>query len=110
MTLGKLAGIWPQLGVLSIDIVEQIEIDGLSAGYISRQESDIAAFRREEALALPAGLDFGGIGGLSAEIRSKLSTARPATLGAASRIPGITPAALVALLRHVQRGQTRPSA
>jgi tRNA uridine 5-carboxymethylaminomethyl modification enzyme len=110
MTLGKLAGIWPQLGVLSIDIVEQIEIDGLYAGYLSRQESDIAAFRREEALALPAGLDFGGIGGLSAEIRSKLSTARPATLGAASRIPGITPAALVALLRHVQRGQTRPSA
>ena len=59
---------------------------------------------KDEALILPDGLDYGLIGGLSNEMREKLGTARPATLGAASRIPGVTPAALTALLRHVRRG------
>ena len=110
MSVERLAGIWPQLGSLSAEIIEQIEIDGLYAGYLDRQEADIAAFRREEGLILSAALDFGAIGGLSTEIRSKLSRTRPATLGAASRIPGMTPAALVALLRHVQRGENRARA
>ncbi|MGQ0674976.1 MAG: tRNA uridine-5-carboxymethylaminomethyl(34) synthesis enzyme MnmG [Rhodospirillales bacterium] len=110
VTLRSLAQIWPELGSLRIDIAEQLEIDGLYDGYLERQSADIQAFRREENLCLPTGLDFGRIGGLSAEIRSKLALARPATLGAASRIPGITPAALVALLRHVQRGEPRASA
>ncbi len=61
------------------------------------------AFRRDEALKLPRDLDYGMIGGLSTEVRGKLSAARPETLGAASRLSGITPAALVALLRHVRR-------
>ena len=110
VSVERLAGIWPQLGSLSAEIIEQIEIDGLYAGYLDRQEADIAAFRREEGLILSAALDFGAIGGLSTEIRSKLSRTRPATLGAASRIPGMTPAALVALLRHVQRGENRARA
>ncbi len=103
VTVARLSSVWPELGTLAADIVEQVEIDGLYAGYLERQEADIRAFRREEALAIPGTVDFGTIGGLSAEIRSKLSAARPATLGAASRIPGMTPAALVALLRHVRR-------
>lgn len=110
VTLNRLSAIWPEISSLDTDIIEQIEIDGLYAGYLERQEADIMAFRREEAMTLPEGLDFGSIGGLSAEIRSKLSSARPATLGAASRIPGITPAALIALLRHVQRGENRARA
>ena len=61
------------------------------------------AFRRDEALNLPAGLDYEAIGGLSAECRARLSTARPSTLGQASRLPGITPAALTALLGHVRK-------
>ena len=62
-----------------------------------------AAFRKDEALALPADLDYAVIGGLSNEMQEKLGTARPETMGAASRIPGVTPAALTALLRHVRR-------
>jgi len=105
--VARLAAIWPQLGALPAAVAEQLEIDARYAGYLDRQERDIAAFRRDEALLLPEALDYAAIGGLSAEIRGKLAAARPATLGAAGRISGVTPAALVALLRHVKR---RPEA
>jgi tRNA uridine 5-carboxymethylaminomethyl modification enzyme len=103
----RLALVWPELAVIPPDIAEQLEIDARYAGYLERQARDIAAFRREEALLLPDALDYAAIGGLSAEIRGKLATARPATLGAAARISGVTPAALVALLQYVKR---RPAA
>ncbi|MCB2107979.1 MAG: tRNA uridine-5-carboxymethylaminomethyl(34) synthesis enzyme MnmG, partial [Rhodobacteraceae bacterium] len=67
--------------------------------------SDIRAFRKDENLTLPTSLDFNEIGGLSTEVRQKLAKAQPPTLGAAARIPGVTPAALTALLRHVQKGR-----
>ncbi|HTW51746.1 MAG TPA: tRNA uridine-5-carboxymethylaminomethyl(34) synthesis enzyme MnmG [Stellaceae bacterium] len=105
--VSRLAAIWPQLATISTDIAEQLEIDARYAGYLERQERDIAAFRRDEALALPDTLDYAQIGGLSAEVRGKLSAARPATLGAAVRISGVTPAALAALLQYVKR---RPEA
>jgi tRNA uridine 5-carboxymethylaminomethyl modification enzyme len=98
-----LALIWPALGQLAPDIAEQLEIDARYAGYLDRQARDIAAFRRDEALFLPESLDYAAVGSLSAEIRGKLAQARPATLGAAARISGVTPAALVALLQHVRR-------
>jgi tRNA uridine 5-carboxymethylaminomethyl modification enzyme len=104
--LARLAAIWPELAGIAPEIAEQIEIDGKYAGYIERQEADIRAFRRDEGLMLPSGLDYGAIGGLSSEVRSKLASARPATLGAAARVSGVTPAALVALLRHVRRSAT----
>jgi tRNA uridine 5-carboxymethylaminomethyl modification enzyme len=100
---GRIEAIWPELAEIPADVFEQIEIDARYAGYLDRQAADIHAFRRDEALILPPELDYGAIGSLSTEVRSKLDTARPATLGAAARIPGITPAALVALLRHVRR-------
>ena len=101
--LGRLAAIWPDLAGLQPEIAEQIEIDARYAGYLERQERDIAAFRRDEALLLPADLDYTTVGSLSREICDKLAIARPATLGAAARISGVTPAALVALLKHVRR-------
>jgi tRNA uridine 5-carboxymethylaminomethyl modification enzyme len=101
--LDRLCGIWPELRRIPADIGEQLEIDGRYAGYVQRQEADVHAFRRDEALRLPRDLDYHSIGGLSTEIRSKLSAGRPETLGAAARISGVTPAALVALLRHVRR-------
>lgn len=103
----RVVGLWPQLGGVAADIAEQVQIDALYAGYLDRQEADIRAFRRDEALLLPDDLDVDAIGSLSAEIRQKLRTAKPATLGAASRIQGMTPAAVVALLRHVKRRDDR---
>jgi tRNA uridine 5-carboxymethylaminomethyl modification enzyme len=105
--LGALARLWPELGGLRADIAEQLEIDGRYSGYLARQEADIRAFRRDEALRLPEALDYDAVGGLSAEIRAKLRAARPATLGAAGRISGVTPAALVALLRYLRRDERR---
>ncbi|WP_119460751.1 tRNA uridine-5-carboxymethylaminomethyl(34) synthesis enzyme MnmG [Rhodospirillaceae bacterium SYSU D60014] len=101
--LKSLSLLWPELGELRADVAEQLEIDARYAGYLKRQEADILSFRRDEALRLPVDLDYATIGGLSAEVRLKLSTARPASLGAAARLPGVTPAALTALLRHVRR-------
>ena len=85
------------------EIAEQLTIDSRYEGYLSRQRGDIAAYRRDEALDLPADLDYGAIGSLSTEVRQKLEANRPATLGQAARISGVTPAALVALLKHVRR-------
>lgn len=99
----QLERVWPELKAIDLDIREQIECDALYANYMERHEADIAAFRKDEALALPKMLDYAEVGSLSNEVRMKLEQARPATLGAASRIPGVTPAALVALLRHVKR-------
>ena len=98
-----LAAIWPALTKVSPEAKEQVEIDALYAGYLDRQEADIVAFRKDEDLRLPANLDYAAIGGLSAEIRQKLAAARPATLGQAGRIEGVTPGALTALLAHVKK-------
>lgn len=108
--LNRLAALWPELGEIRSDVAEQLEIEAHYVGYLARQEADIRAFRRDEALALPAGLDYAAIGGLSIEARDKLAATRPATLGAASRIAGVTPAALVALLRYVHRAAPGPDA
>ena len=110
VTVRRLAGIWPTLGDLSADVVEQLEIEAHYAGYLHRQSADIVAFRKDESLVLPGDLDFTAVGGLSNEVRGLLARYRPATLGAASRIPGVTPAALVALLRHVRKGGQRLTA
>ncbi|MEQ8965405.1 MAG: tRNA uridine-5-carboxymethylaminomethyl(34) synthesis enzyme MnmG [Azospirillaceae bacterium] len=95
--------LWPDLADIPPTIAEQIEIDARYASYLDRQEADIRAFRRDETLRLPPDLDYAGLASLSAEERQKLAAARPETLGAAARLEGITPAALVALLRHVRR-------
>ncbi len=100
--------IWPDLGAVPADIIAQLEIDGRYAGYIQRQEADIHAFRRDEALVIPKDLDYTQVGSLSNEMRLKLGQHKPDTLGAAARIPGVTPAALVALLRHVRRRDKQP--
>ncbi len=110
ITLTRLAAIWPALAGIAPEIAEQLEIDARYVGYIERQSADILAFRRDEALRLPEDLDYAAIGSLSSEIRFKLSATRPATLGAAARISGVTPAALVALLKYVRRGDLRASA
>ncbi|TAL30984.1 MAG: tRNA uridine-5-carboxymethylaminomethyl(34) synthesis enzyme MnmG [Alphaproteobacteria bacterium] len=103
ISVDGLKRLWPRLSEIDADIVEQIEIDARYSGYIQRQEADIRAFRRDEALTLPADIDYTQVGSLSNEMRLKLGKHKPDTLGAAARIPGVTPAALVALLRYVKR-------
>jgi len=95
--------LWPELAQLPLNIIEQIEIDARYSSYLERQEADVKAFRRDQALAIPDDLDFNAMPGLSTEVSSKLEQARPATLAAAARISGVTPAALTALLTHVRR-------
>jgi tRNA uridine 5-carboxymethylaminomethyl modification enzyme len=81
----------------------QLAIEATYAGYIERQQADVEALRRDEALEIPPDMDFARIGGLSNEVRSKLEAVRPSTIGQASRIEGVTPGALIALLSHVKR-------
>ncbi len=95
--------IWPQLGALKPDTRDHLEAEALYSGYIERQARDIAAFRRDEGLRLPENFDYQAIGGISNEVRSKLMAVRPATLGQAARIEGVTPGALTALLAYVKK-------
>jgi tRNA uridine 5-carboxymethylaminomethyl modification enzyme len=103
----QLAAIWPELGSLSRQTREQLEIDAMYAGYLERQALDVEAFKRDEDLRVDPALDYASVGGLSNEVREKLSSARPVTLGQASRIEGVTPGALTALLAHVKREQRK---
>ena len=98
-----LARYWPEMAAWPAFAREQIEIDAAYAGYLDRQAADVAAFRRDEDLGLPADLDYAAVGGLSHEAAEKLAAVRPQTLGQASRIEGVTPGALTALLAHVRR-------
>jgi tRNA uridine 5-carboxymethylaminomethyl modification enzyme len=102
-----ISAIWPETQAISAPIREQLEIDAQYAGYLDRQDADILAFRRDEGLALPEDLDYAGIHGLSTEIRLKLSRIRPATLGQAARVDGVTPAALTLVLAHVRASSRR---
>lgn len=96
--------LWSDLQNYDDYLKEQLENDALYAGYMGRHEADIAAFKKDEGLKLPQNLDYSLVGSLSAEVRQKLELARPNTLGAAARIPGVTPAAVIALLRFVKKG------
>jgi tRNA uridine 5-carboxymethylaminomethyl modification enzyme len=101
--VAQLARIWPRFGDLVAPIAEQLEIDAAYDVYLSRQAADIAAYRRDESLELPEGLDYAALPGLSNEAKQKLQSIRPRTVGQAGRIDGITPAALTLLVAHLRR-------
>ena len=103
IAIADLAKIWPRFGDLPPKIAEQVEIDAKYDVYLSRQVADIAAYRRDESLELPDGLDYSQLRGLSHEVRQKLDAARPRTIGQAARMDGITPAALTLLVAHLKR-------
>ena len=110
ISVAELARVWPQLGDLPPKIAEQVEIDAKYEVYLSRQAADIAAYRRDEGLELPEGLDYSQLPGLSAEVRQKLNSARPRTIGHAARMDGITPAALTLLVAYLKRNGRRAKA
>jgi tRNA uridine 5-carboxymethylaminomethyl modification enzyme len=103
ITWNALSEIWPQLRGVSDAIAEQIEIDAKYAVYLDRQKRDVQSFRREEDTIIPSELDYGAMRGLSNELRARLSLVKPATLGQASRIEGMTPAALTLVVAHLPR-------
>jgi tRNA uridine 5-carboxymethylaminomethyl modification enzyme len=105
VTVTDLAKIWPRFGELAPRIAEQIEIDAKYDVYLSRQTADIAAYRRDESFQLPDDFDYAALPGLSNEIKQKLQAHRPRTIGHASRIDGVTPAALTLLVAHLRRGK-----
>ena len=108
--VARLAAIWPEIGKLDAAIAEQLAVDARYAAYVKRQELDIASFRKDESIAIPSGFAFSNLPGLSAELRHKLERHRPASLGQAARLDGMTPAALMLLLAHLKRGAVAKSA
>jgi tRNA uridine 5-carboxymethylaminomethyl modification enzyme len=103
----EVARIWPSLANVDPKIAEQIEIDAKYDVYLSRQSADVESYRRDENLVLPEEIDYAALPGLSNEVRHKLQTHRPRTIGQAGRIDGITPAALTLLVAHLRREKKR---
>jgi len=100
--------IWPEVGQIPQRYLELCRNNSMYESYVRRQEADIEAYRKDENLVFPKGMDFCSVGGLSNEARQALETVKPQTLGQAARIPGITPAAAIILLRHVRaKGRRR---
>ena len=97
--------LWPDLEAISPHLHSQLEADYRYAGYVDRQQADIDALRRDEAVTIPAQIDFAAVGGRSAEAKDILRRFQPETIGHANRLPGLTPAAVVAVLRHIKRQQ-----
>jgi tRNA uridine 5-carboxymethylaminomethyl modification enzyme len=106
VTVARLAAIWPELATLDRFASERIETDAKYAVYLTRQADDIASFARDQAVAIPADLDFAAIAGLSNELREKMAAARPGTLAQAARIDGMTPAGLALVLGAIKRRQS----
>ena len=103
VTFNKLRSIWHKIPKASRDQEEQIEISAHYSGYLEKQKADIIAFRKDENLKIPEGIDYSKLSGLSNEVKSKFKLIRPQTLGQALRIDGITPAAAYILLSHVKK-------
>ncbi|HLH88207.1 MAG TPA: tRNA uridine-5-carboxymethylaminomethyl(34) synthesis enzyme MnmG [Xanthobacteraceae bacterium] len=105
--LADLVRIWPAFGELAPMVAAQLEIEAKYAVYLDRQAQDVAAFRRDESLVLPDDLDFTQVSGLSNEMKQKFAAHRPRTVGQASRLDGVTPAALTLLAAHIRRNDRR---
>ena len=104
VTIAKCQSLWPDLAQIDKKYHSQLETDQRYQGYLRRQQADIEAMRKDENVLIPDDIDFSKIGGLSSESQDLLVRYAPETLGQASRIPGLTPAALVAVLRYIRSG------
>jgi tRNA uridine 5-carboxymethylaminomethyl modification enzyme len=108
--MARLCTIWPELEQLPPEIAAQLEVDARYASYVRRQDADVAILRKDGQLRIPLDFNYGGLPGLSTEVRQKLETYRPATLAQACRIDGITPAALMLLLLRLRKTSHRKTA
>jgi tRNA uridine 5-carboxymethylaminomethyl modification enzyme len=110
IVFADLVRVWPQLAATAPAVAQQIEIDAKYAVYLDRQSADVAAYRRDEGLELPDSFDYSRMTALSMEVRQKLESIRPRTIGQAGRIDGMTPAALTLLVAHIRREGRKPKA
>jgi tRNA uridine 5-carboxymethylaminomethyl modification enzyme len=101
--LSDCVSLWPQIKDIPTYLHSQIETDCRYANYVKRQQADIEAMRRDDALQIPNDIDFSGIGGLSSESIELFNRFKPASIGQANRIAGLTPAAIVCVLRYIRR-------
>ena len=110
ITTSKLKKILPELNNLNKDVIEQLEIEAKYSGYLNRQRADILDFKKEENLKIPKNINYSYVGSLSNEIIEKLSKIKPPTLGAASRVSGVTPAAIISILRYIKKNKNKKAA
>ena len=103
--LSVLARVWPRLADIPLSIVRRLEADAKYSVYLDRQAEDVARYRRDDPALLPPDLDYDRLSGLSNEIKQKFIAVRPASLGQARRIEGVTPAALALIAAHARRAQ-----
>ncbi len=98
----ELTNIWPELELISEENKEQIKIIASYDSYLKRQEKDIANFKKDENIKIPEDINFDEIKSLSSEVREKLKENKPRTIGLASRISGITPASIMAIIIYLK--------
>jgi tRNA uridine 5-carboxymethylaminomethyl modification enzyme len=101
-SLSRLAAAFPWLQGVPSRAMRQLRAEACYSGYMNRQKADIRRFQREESISLE-GLPYHQVGGLSAEVRDRLARLQPVSIGVASRMEGVTPAAIAALLAHIHK-------
>ena len=105
--MNKIRSIWPDITQNEHFIDRQVEIDAHYSGYLSRQQKDIEAFKRDESIMIPEDINYESFSSLSTEVKSKLILIKPKTLGQAIRIDGLTPAAVNILLLHIKKRKSK---
>jgi tRNA uridine 5-carboxymethylaminomethyl modification enzyme len=103
VNMAKIRQIFTDIPTFSSPVENQVVIDAHYMGYLKRQERDIKSFKKDESVIIPKNINYENLSGLSNEVKSKLISIRPKTLGQAIRIDGITPAAVIILLSHIKK-------
>jgi tRNA uridine 5-carboxymethylaminomethyl modification enzyme len=109
VSLNRLFTVWPELAAIPAFAMEQLQAEALYSGYVRRQMADIESYRKEQGMLLPVDLDYYAMPSISTELKQKLAVVKPATLGQAARIEGMTPAAISALLHYVKKPLKQPA-
>jgi len=110
VNMAKIRQIFNDIPVFQNSIEKQVVIDAHYKGYLKRQERDIKSFKKDESVIIPENINYENLSGLSNEVKSKLVSIKPKTLGQAIRIDGITPAAVIILLSHIKKLKFKVSA
>jgi len=103
----KIDAAFPWLADASPRVRQQLQIEAIYKGYLQRQDVEVRQLKAAETVKVPEGIDYGLIGGLSTEMRERLAAARPESFGALTRVPGLTPPAVTAVMAHIRSAQIR---